>query len=159
GPGQVRHADHDRAGEQIGRSDRPRPVQGDAAQGRQEVAARDAAGDGPHRDGTRGKGVLPNTGGFACLFPFRGGGSIMGRLHLILCGVVLPLFVVCLALSGCKKASEDEGGDEGGGGGGGGNRPKPAVKMTGIKMGAGVIKGKVVLKGAKPNVDKLTADL
>src|SRR5262249_32974609 len=58
-----------------------------------------------------------------------------------------------------KKASEDEGGDEGGGGGGGGNRPKPAVKMTGIKMGAGVIKGKVVLKGAKPNVDKLTADL
>jgi hypothetical protein len=84
----------------------------------------------------------------------------MRRLQLVLCGVVLPLFVVCLALSGCKKASEDEGGDEGGGGGGGGNRPKPAVKTgTGIEKGTGVIQGKVVLKGAKPNVDKLTADL
>jgi hypothetical protein len=82
----------------------------------------------------------------------------MRRIQLVLCGVVLPLFIVCLALSGCKKATDDDGEDGGGGGGGGGKKAAP-VKMTGIKMGTGVIKGKVVLKGSKPDLDKLTADL
>jgi hypothetical protein len=81
----------------------------------------------------------------------------MRRFQLVLSGVVLPLFIVCLALSGCKRATDDEGGDEGGGGGGG--RKPAAVKMTGIKMGTGVIKGKVVLKGSTPDLDKLTAEL
>jgi hypothetical protein len=83
----------------------------------------------------------------------------MRRFKLLVGGVALPLLVVCLALSGCKKASDEEGGEEGGGGGGGGNRPKPAVTMTGIKKGDGVIKGKVVLKGSKPNLNTLTEEL
>jgi hypothetical protein len=83
----------------------------------------------------------------------------MRRFQLVLWVVALPLCIVCLALSGCKKAADDDGGDEGGGGGGGGGKKAAAVKMTEIPMGAGVIKGKVVLKGSKPNVDELTASL
>jgi hypothetical protein len=85
----------------------------------------------------------------------------MRRLQLALFVVVLPLLVVSLTLSGCKKPEENTNvGDDGSGGGGGGGGVKPAgAKMTGIKMGNGVIKGKVVLKGGKPDLEKMNASL
>jgi len=83
----------------------------------------------------------------------------MRRFPLALLMVFIPVVVLSLTLSGCKKPEDntvifDEGSVAGGGSKGG-----SAAKMTGIKMGNGIIKGRVVLKGSMPDLAKMSAAL
>jgi len=82
----------------------------------------------------------------------------MRRLQFGLLSIGLPLFVVCLALSGCKKVDEPENShfwaDLQGS-----SKAATAVAKTPISMGKGVIQGKVVWKGAKPDLPKLDKDM
>lgn len=82
----------------------------------------------------------------------------MRRLQLSLLGVGLPLLVACLALSGCKRVDEPEDSDlwkdlQGS------TKAGTTVAKTPIPMGKGVIKGKIVWKGAKPEIGKLNNEM
>jgi hypothetical protein len=80
----------------------------------------------------------------------------MRRLLAVWIGVALPLFVACVALSGCKRVDDNGDGfdmDSASARKGG----AAAVVLNPIKMGKGVIKGKVVWKGSKPDLGQLDA--
>jgi hypothetical protein len=79
----------------------------------------------------------------------------MRRVPVILFGVLTPLVLALVLVSGCKKSGDE--GEEGGGGGPVKKLPPPA--MEGIAMGTGTIKGKVTLQGGDPDVEALTKKL
>ncbi len=82
----------------------------------------------------------------------------MRRLQFGLLSIGLPLLVLCLALSGCKKVDEPDDGhlwDSLKGT----SKSAAAVAKTPIPMGKGTIKGKIVWKGAKPDLPKLDKDM
>jgi hypothetical protein len=78
----------------------------------------------------------------------------MRRLFLGWLILALPVFVACVALSGCKRV-EDESDSWDMDRVSSSKKAGAGAAMTPIKMGKGVIKGRVVWKGPRPNIAQL----